>query len=79
MIKILCDCCGQTSCEMCPDPEFTECGMVDKRHYCQHAKTRWDEFLLKRDQLHDRIQTEWGEGLEALKVEYQDLGSLPDE
>ena len=51
--------------------------------YCPECLETIDAFLAERDELHDKVQKQWGKGIDALRKKYHSSlkfeGKLPDE
>lgn len=54
-----------------PDDKFKVVGIVVKRDYCPDCAAVAEEYLAKRDELHDKVQKQWTDGMKKLNTTHK--------
>lgn len=72
--QLICDGgCGESTED---SKDFEERGLDDKKQYCKGCIGVVDEFIEKRNSIHNKIQKIWIEDMDELTKEYQE--EFPD-
>ena len=65
---LMCDGCGKVRSKV--DPDWGGAGLVEQKDYCPECLKVGEEYVRRRDEIHDALAVQWSDKMRDLDKEF---------